>query len=79
MALPPEEGGGLWGYADSHGTIAGPKDENRRDMETWTGDKFDRETYLAEAVNEGSKKDRRPTPWESHWPVAFTFLMANPG
>jgi hypothetical protein len=50
-ACPPEDCGGVWGYADFLEAMADPKHPSHRDMKEWYGVKFDPEKFSAEAVN----------------------------
>jgi hypothetical protein len=55
-ACPPEDCGGIWGYADFLEAIADPKHENHRDMKEWIGGKFDPEKFSVEVVNKGLRQ-----------------------
>jgi hypothetical protein len=55
-ACPPEDCGGVWGYADFLEAMADPKHENHRDMKEWIGGRFDPEKFSAEAVNKRLRK-----------------------
>jgi hypothetical protein len=50
-ACPPEDCGGVWGYADFLEAMADPKHENHREMKEWIGGRFDPERFSVEAVN----------------------------
>jgi hypothetical protein len=50
-ACPPEDVGGVWGYADFLEAMANPKHESHRDMKEWIGGKFDPEKFSVVAVN----------------------------
>ena len=50
-ACPPEDCGGVWGYADFLKAIADPKHPDHQDMKEWIGGKFDPEKFSVEAVN----------------------------
>jgi Plasmid pRiA4b ORF-3-like protein len=50
-ACPPEDVGGIWGYADFLQAVSDPKHESHRDMKEWIGGKFDPEKFSVEAVN----------------------------
>lgn len=41
MACPPEDCGGIWGYADMLKVLADPKHSEYEDMVDWIGDDFD--------------------------------------
>lgn len=51
-ACPPEDCGGIWGYADLIKIIQNPDDPEREDMLAWLGGEFDPEAFDIEAVNE---------------------------
>jgi hypothetical protein len=57
-ACPPEDCGGVWGYADFLKAIADPKHPDHRDMKEWIGGKFDPEKFSVEAVNRELKNFR---------------------
>ena len=44
-ACPPEDVGGVWGYADFLERIADPEDEERESLLRWAGGKFDPEAF----------------------------------
>jgi hypothetical protein len=48
---PPEDCGGIWGYADVLETIADPAHEEYGDMLEWLGDEFDPEYFDMEEIN----------------------------
>jgi hypothetical protein len=50
-ACPPEDCGGVWGYAEFLEAIADPKHESHEDMLEWIGGKFDPEKFDLDAVN----------------------------
>ena len=50
-ACPPEDVGGVWGYADFLEAMADPKHPEHRDMKEWIGGKFDPEKFDLKAVN----------------------------
>jgi hypothetical protein len=56
MACPPEDVGGVWGYAEFLETIADPKHESHEDMLEWIGGKFDAERFDLDAVNRELRK-----------------------
>ena len=51
-ACPPEDIGGLWGYADFLAAKADPKHELHEEFEEWYEGKFDPELFDLEAVNQ---------------------------
>ncbi len=48
---PPEDCGGIWGYADFLAAIADPKHPEHADMVEWSGGGFDPEEFDLAAVN----------------------------
>ena len=50
-ACPPEDCGGVWGFADFLETMADPKSEHYRELKAWYGGKFDPEEFSADEVN----------------------------
>ena len=50
-ACPPEDVGGVRGYADFLEVVGDPKHENGRDMKEWIGGKFDPERFSVDKVN----------------------------
>ena len=44
-ACPPEDVGGVWGYADFLAAIADPENEQHDEMRKWIGRKFDPEAF----------------------------------
>jgi hypothetical protein len=51
MACPPEDCGGVWGYAEFLEAIADPKHESHEDMLEWIGGKVDPERFDLDGVN----------------------------
>jgi hypothetical protein len=49
-ACPPEDVGGLWGYAEVLEAIADPKHERHGELLKWIGGEFDPEEFDAKAV-----------------------------
>ncbi|MGR8935610.1 MAG: plasmid pRiA4b ORF-3 family protein [Gammaproteobacteria bacterium] len=54
-ACPPEDCGGIWGYADLIETLKDPNDPEREEMLEWLGGEFDPEEFDIEEVNEALK------------------------
>lgn len=52
MACPPEDCGGIWGYADFIKAIKDPKHPEHKSMREWIGGDFDPEAFDLEEVNE---------------------------
>jgi hypothetical protein len=50
-ACPPEDCGGIWGYADFLETITDPNHEDHDQMLEWAGGDFDPEEFNLDAVN----------------------------
>ena len=50
-ACPPEDCGGIGGYAEFLEAISDPKHPDHRDMKEWIGGKFDPEKFSVDAVN----------------------------
>ena len=50
---PPEDCGGVWGYAELMETIANPKHPEYKEMKEWLGSDFDPEYFDMEEINEG--------------------------
>jgi hypothetical protein len=44
-ACPPEDGGGVWGYADFVEAIQNPDDERHEELLEWVGGSFDPEAF----------------------------------
>jgi len=51
MACPPEDCGGVWGYADLLEILKNPKHEEYESYMEWLGGEFDPEHFDKEAVN----------------------------
>jgi hypothetical protein len=51
-ACPPEDVGGVWGYADFLEAIQYPDHPNHEDMLEWIGGEFDPDAFDLEEVNE---------------------------
>lgn len=50
-ACPPEDCGGVWGYADFLDALADPKHEQHEDMKEWIGGDFDPEAFDLATTN----------------------------
>ncbi len=50
-ACPPEDVGGVWGYAEFLRAISDPKHKERKSYLEWVGGEFDPEEFDLEAVN----------------------------
>lgn len=50
-ACPPEDCGGVWGYADLIEALADPNHPEREDLLEWVGEDFDPEKLDVDAVN----------------------------
>jgi len=51
MNCPPEDCGGVWGYADLLQILKNPEDEQYEDMLDWLGGEFDPEEFDIEETN----------------------------
>ena len=54
-ACPPEDCGGIWGYADLLETLAGPPNKERASLIKWLGGKFNPETFDIDQINKRLK------------------------
>jgi len=57
-ACPPEDCGGIYGYADFLEAIRNPEHEEHEEMLEWIGGEFDQEEFDLEAVNQSLKSIR---------------------
>jgi Plasmid pRiA4b ORF-3-like protein len=55
-ACPPEDCGGVWGYADLLETIKNPDDPEHQEMLEWLGGEFDPEAFDLDATNRKLKR-----------------------
>ena len=61
-ACPPEDCGGIWGYADLLDALADPNHEEHEHLKDWIGDDFDPRTFDLQAhAQRVSRTIRRPT------------------
>jgi hypothetical protein len=51
LACPPEDCGGVWGYAEFLAAIQDPKHENHKEMLDWIGGAFEPNAFDLDAVN----------------------------
>jgi len=60
-ACPPEDCGGVWGFADFCEAMADPKHEEHRDLKSWYGGKFDPDHFDVNTVNKrlGVKRPKK--------------------
>jgi len=58
-ACPPEDCGGIWGYADFLEIIANPEHEEHEEMLEWVGGEFDPEHFDVEEVSFADPDKRR--------------------
>jgi len=56
-ACPPEDCGGVWGYADFLEAIRDPENEEHDSMLEWVGGSFDPEAFDVAALNKRLSKD----------------------
>jgi hypothetical protein len=61
-ACPPEDSGGVWGYADLLDAINDPENTDREDLLEWLGGPFDPEAFDPEDVNQRLESIRRRRP-----------------
>lgn len=59
FAAPPEDCGGVWGYANLVEIISDPDHPEHDEMLEWLGDEFDPETFDREAIDRGLAQIRR--------------------
>lgn len=57
-ACPPEDCGGVWGYANLLEVIDDPEHSEHEEMLEWLGEEFDPEAFSVEAVNKALRKIR---------------------
>jgi hypothetical protein len=57
-ACPPEDCGGVWGYAELLETIQDPNHPEHDDMMEWLGEGFEPERFDVEAVNKALRRLR---------------------
>jgi hypothetical protein len=55
-ACPPEDVGGVWGYADFLAAIADPENKEHDELLEWAGGKFDPEKFSVDKVNKELRK-----------------------
>ncbi|MBU0568609.1 plasmid pRiA4b ORF-3 family protein [bacterium] len=51
LACPPEDCGGIWGYADLLKIIRDPENEEYEEMRKWAGEDFDPEEFDPDEIN----------------------------
>ncbi len=61
-ACPPDDCGGVWGYADLLKIIRNPKDKEYESMMEWLGGKFDPEAFDRDKINKYLRKLKWPRP-----------------
>jgi hypothetical protein len=57
-ACPPEDCGGIWGYADLLKVLRNPAHPEYKDMRAWAGRKFDSEVFDVERFSKDLRKLR---------------------
>lgn len=57
-ACPPEDCGGVWGYADLLEIIQDPEHEEHEEMLEWLGGEFDPEAFDLEEINQALQRLR---------------------
>jgi hypothetical protein len=65
-ACPPEDCGGVWGYADLLKIIKNPKHKERKSMMEWLGREFDPVAFNLAKANTWLRKLKWPRTTESH-------------
>jgi hypothetical protein len=55
MSCPPEDCGGVWGYADMLSVLKQPKHQEYNNILEWLGEDFDPEDFYVDEVNERLK------------------------
>ncbi len=58
-ACPPEDCGGVYGYAEMLETLKDPDSEEYEDLKDWIGDDFDPELFSIDRVNKLLKKIKK--------------------
>lgn len=61
MNCPPEDCGGVWGYAEMLEILKQPEHEEYESYIEWLEDEFDPEYFDKDAVNQGLRRMRRFT------------------
>lgn len=56
-ACPPEDCGGVWGYAELLEAIADPEHDQHEELLEWVGGEFDPEAFEVEELNRGLISD----------------------
>ena len=64
MACPPDDVGGVWGYANFLDAIKNPKHPEHEDLLDWVGGDFDPEAFDLEDVNKRLKNLKRQLKFE---------------
>lgn len=57
---PPEDSGGIWGYAEMLETLKGDDGEEKRELLQWLGGRFDAEAFSVEQANRELKREFVP-------------------
>jgi hypothetical protein len=63
-ACPPEDCGGVWGYAELLEAIGDPEHPEHEEMLEWVGGAFDPEAFDLRAINE-ALASLGPSPWDA--------------
>src|SRR5262249_56516202 len=66
-ACPPEDCGGVWGYADFVEAIQNPKDERHEELLEWVGGSFDPEEFDPVKATKGMRKGLPDWRSEAGW------------
>lgn len=59
-ACPPEDCGGIWGYANLIEIVQNPKHPEHQEMLKWLGESLDPEYFDLDDINEGLQAYRKP-------------------
>jgi hypothetical protein len=59
-ACPPEDCGGIWGYANLIEIVQNPKHPEHQEMLEWLGESLDPEYFDLDDINEGLQTYRKP-------------------
>lgn len=57
-SCPPEDCGGVWGYANLLKVVGDPEHPEHEEMLEWLGEEFDPEAFSVDAVNKALRKIR---------------------
>ena len=66
-ACPPDDCGGVWGYADFVEAIQNPDNERHEELMEWVGGRFDSEDFDPVAATKAMKKGLPDWRWMAGW------------